>query len=123
MQPSCDAAGIVIARKFSFVASRIVRYQGEEALISWCSNVGCPDYLSRIDVQSLFQGADFPDRAADERLQGVERLCTCSQHILEMEASPSDGLARLKRQWSEAADAPQAKFLFLGATSAVSIIH
>ena len=75
VQPTCDAAGIVIERKFSFVAFRFVKYQWEEVLISWCNNAFCPDHLTRSDAQSLFQGADFPDRAADEHLDGIQRLC------------------------------------------------
>ena len=68
---------------YSFVALRLVEYSAGPVLVGWCSNPSCPDHLDRLGLACRFQGgADFPDRAAEDDLAGIKRLCSCSERVV-----------------------------------------
>ena len=117
--PDCDPAGEVLPKKFSFVAFRFVKYQDQHILLSWCSTANCPDHLSRIQVQALFQGADIHDRIASQHLQELVLLCSCSKDLLEAETQrhQPNGLAWLQRYFRDAPERHQVSDLHAGSNA------
>ena len=82
VQQACDTrTGAPLDQQYSFVGIRIVQYEGEKCVVSWCSNADCSRCHS---FATCFQMTDFPDLKSDAHLADLPRSCPASQIAVEV---------------------------------------
>lgn len=70
----------LIPLRYGFLGLRWVRVTGGERLVSFCSNISCPNSA---DDGSLYEKADFANSAPEVLFGEHSTLCTCAEALIE----------------------------------------